>query len=433
MVWSDLVLFAASVSLGLCWLGLGLIVLLGGPAGARWVNHKARPSPSLQLVVGQQSDTGYAVRLPAYIPLLNMRWEVAGCQAEAYHRHGYLRERLRPHRRGAYNSLRRRFCISDCLGLFRYRWTATADSSLRVLPSLGAAPPEVLAKAWRAGSDLPSPEGKGGDALTDIRQYRSGDPFRHILWTLYARTQKLMVRVTEPAVSLDFGVCIYLATDQGDESAAAVARALLEGLDGPQWRFGADGMPGGTSSPSLALRWLSEAPVSAGLDLGPFLEQARADGFGRCVVLAKRGSAKAAEAHRLGMYSPIETTVVGSLSRFGRLLLTCGRVLAWLSLCWYFTPAPSLLACVGVAAAAASGVLTNRFPAAASCLSLGLLFWSLCSGCCAISNFRSGYSALRRSICAKVAWWGEPLFFWSPIFWGESAGYIPHYCQRRSL
>ena len=82
-----------------------------------------------------------------------------------------------------------------------------------------------------------------GDRV-EMRQYVAGDSPRMILWNVYARTRKLMVRVNERAFMLRPGACAYLIAGPGDEAAASVARTVIERkLLGESWAFGADGSP----------------------------------------------------------------------------------------------------------------------------------------------------------------------------------------------
>jgi hypothetical protein len=92
-----------------------------------------------------------------------------------------------------------------------------------------------------------------GDRL-ELRRYAPGDPARFIHWKVYARTQKLVVRMPERALARAQRVAAYLVAGPADAASAAAARvALEEGVLGADFRFGADGSPEPTRELASAL------------------------------------------------------------------------------------------------------------------------------------------------------------------------------------
>jgi hypothetical protein len=143
-----------------------------------------------------------------------------------------------------------------------------------------------------------------GDRV-DMRQYVRGDAPRTILWKVFARTRRLMVRVPERALAARPRVCSYLVGGPADEPAAALARVVLEkNLLGQDWRFGSDGESGHESRVDSALQRIAKSgnllrqgePPDAG-QLKAYLEQARCDGYAQCLLLLppKLGSAQRAD------------------------------------------------------------------------------------------------------------------------------------------
>ncbi|MEW6278594.1 MAG: DUF58 domain-containing protein, partial [Candidatus Eremiobacterota bacterium] len=121
----------------------------------------------------------------------------------------------------------------------------------------------------------------------EMRQYSPGDPPRLILWKVYARTRKLMVRVSERAIIVQPRTCSYLVAGTGDDAVASLARSVLEReLLGQGWRFGADGSPKPTSDLGEALRALARSgnPPNVPTGLAGFLQGAAADGYKSCLV-----------------------------------------------------------------------------------------------------------------------------------------------------
>ncbi len=94
----------------------------------------------------------------------------------------------------------------------------------------------------------------------EIRRYAPGDPVRHILWKVYARTRQLNVRVPERAIDRSRRTISYLLAGPEDEAAAAVARVALEqNLLGERWLFAADGSPEPQEEIEPALRAIARS------------------------------------------------------------------------------------------------------------------------------------------------------------------------------
>ena len=91
---------------------------------------------------------------------------------------------------------------------------------------------------------LPHPSGAPEGDRMEIRRYVPGDPVRHILWKVYARTRQLNVRVPEKAIDRSQRIVAYLLTGDGDGAAAGAARMALQNeLLGADWLFATDGFP----------------------------------------------------------------------------------------------------------------------------------------------------------------------------------------------
>lgn len=198
-------------------------------------------------------------------------------------------ERVTLARRGVYQEVVREWTVSDSLGLNRVRFTRTHRGEFQVIPALGRLHNQSLLVRWSSGDEISSPLGDPAGDRVDIRQYTRGDSPRTILWKVFARTRRLMVRVPERAVAAKPKVCAYLVTAPRDEAAAAVCRVILEGqMLGPDWRFGCDGAPGRDHQPEAALQRLCRSAQSVApqpQQLAEYLRDAQQDGYGQAVVV----------------------------------------------------------------------------------------------------------------------------------------------------
>lgn len=249
----------------------------------------------LDLVTGVASPS--ARQMPRFMPpLVEATTSILNppdfdCQ---WHRNpdGMRQEWLIPGRRCELEEgfrLRRRIQVKDVLGFCTIDWEQEEPLSLRVLPKPLPLGTQSLIKAWFRGDEHSDPRGEPTGDRVDMRRYAPGDPPRLLLWKIYARTGKLMVRVPENAVTTAPRTCAYLVAGPGDEEVASLARTLVESdLLGDGWRFGADGSTSDVEKKEEALRLIARSGnpgVISGEGLGGFLRDAAARGFGSCIVL----------------------------------------------------------------------------------------------------------------------------------------------------
>jgi hypothetical protein len=185
--------------------------------------------------------------------------------------------------------LRRRVIVKDVLGFCALDWEQEEPLSLRVLPKPMPLGSQSLIKAWFQGDEISDPRGEPTGDRVDMRRYSPGDPPRLLLWKIYARTGKLMVRVPEAAITTAPRTCAYLVAGPGDETVASLARTLVESnLLGDGWRFGADGSPSSVDKKEEALRVICRSGnpgIASGENLATFLRESASSGFGSCIVL----------------------------------------------------------------------------------------------------------------------------------------------------
>lgn len=185
--------------------------------------------------------------------------------------------------------LRRRIIVKDVLGFSAVDWVQEEPLSLAVHPKPMSLKAQSILRARFVGDELPDPTGQPTGDRVDMRQYSPGDPPRLLLWKVYARTGKLMVRVPEAAITSAPRTCAYLVAGPDDEMLATVARTIVEAnLLGQGWWFGADGSEGNVDKVEQALQLIARSGnpgVRTAHGLAAFLSKAAAEGFGSCLVM----------------------------------------------------------------------------------------------------------------------------------------------------
>ncbi|HPS79421.1 MAG TPA: DUF58 domain-containing protein, partial [Thermoanaerobaculaceae bacterium] len=240
----DLVVLAAA-GLGLLLLLL-LVLLVTVCSVVVHLRVKRAPGPeALRLESGGPQPTGWVLPVPRWLPLVEVEWTWSWppeISVIARPTHGRTREEVVPARRGEWPGLGRRLVVRDLTGLAAISWTVPAPTHVRVEPSRGALDQLTLLDTLAGGEELSEPRGAPLGDRVDMRQYTHGDSPRLILWKVYARTRKLLVRIPERAVTARPRACAYLVAGDGDEATAGLARVLAErGVLGDNWWFGADG------------------------------------------------------------------------------------------------------------------------------------------------------------------------------------------------
>jgi uncharacterized protein (DUF58 family) len=188
----------------------------------------------------------------------------------------------------------RRIELRDVFGLASLSLRKQLACSIDVLPHrgalLGLAPLQSLA----GGDDFPHPMGVAQGDRLELKRYAPGDPARFIHWKVYARTQRLVVRMPERALSRAYRVAAFLAAAEGDGASAAVARVALEqGALGGDFRFGADGAPSPTERVDqalVALRRSAAHRADSAKDLAAFVQEVEREGPAALVVFAAPGA-----------------------------------------------------------------------------------------------------------------------------------------------
>jgi hypothetical protein len=256
----------------------------------RWKRGATRSGLAVECMAIQ--ETGFLPPLPRWLPLLEYSWNwehPASVEVREGAHPDRRREFIIAQRRGAHSEICRRIMLRDVLGLAALEWATKESADVRFLPAKGSLDRMTLLDGLTGGDDLSDPRGMPEGDRIDMRQYTPGDSPRMILWKVYSRTRKLLVRVPERALTARPRFCAYFVAGPQDEPGAGFMRVVLErGFLGDGWRFGADGSPSTAGRLDEALDILMR---SAGVfpedatQLPAFLQQAQQDGFSACLVV----------------------------------------------------------------------------------------------------------------------------------------------------
>ena len=190
--------------------------------------------------------TGTGFRFPSlgrWLVLdVTVSWvEPEGLEVKLEPMEGLLSEVVTARERGRFTRLIRRFTVEDVFGLTRLSFDVEWKVTLCITPAAAKRGAELVAGRAQ-GDELANPAGRVEGDLVEMRQYAYGDSMRHVLWKVYARSRKLLVRMPERALSPGpVSVAFFVAGPQ-DEASAGAARLYVEsGLLGADLLFAADG------------------------------------------------------------------------------------------------------------------------------------------------------------------------------------------------
>jgi len=278
------------------------------------------------LTVGVETETTFRCsrfRLLA-VSEVSFDWVVPAAIAVRLVRDGaYFRELVTPLERGRFTSIVRRFSIHDVFGFATLRFRRRWETTLRIQPVPGRA--DVTLAIRRATDDGYShPSGQPLGELVEMRRYAAGDPMRHILWKVFARSRKLMVREPERAIAPKPAMVGFFVAGANDEPSASTARLFLEeGLLGADFVFAAEGSTRPTSNVGEAIEQVIESHAfrASGADsLGPLLRSVDRGRLDNLVVFAPSTDGAwvdkvLAAAKRLPLPPTVVMTVDGQLDR----------------------------------------------------------------------------------------------------------------------
>lgn len=253
-----------------------------------------RPGERWVLQTGAPWRTGYGVGVLSWLPLvrISLTWRSPrDVSVRLVPSRARLVEEIVAGRRGEAESLTRRWTVSDTFGLAQVSFDVSMAQPLKVLPDPGRLHPQELFQQMASGDVVSHPNGEPEGDFIEMRRYAPGDPLKRVLWKVFARTRKLLVRVPERAIAPRQKTLAYLVADRRDEPAAGTARAALEqGVFGPDFLFSADGESRGTREIGEAVEQIVRSASvefqGGGQGLSEFMARGHAEGARACVVFA---------------------------------------------------------------------------------------------------------------------------------------------------
>jgi hypothetical protein len=310
----DRVWYVAGVGLiGLCAVSL-LSVLVATLRMGLWLSSAgSRQLSQKQVVTGDRLfaetrrpvATGFRVPRLRFWPFVEPRiewFEPSYGEVQESREGALVAEHVRLWDHAEVRGVTRRVLVRDVFGLASITLRHRATLDLAVLPHAGALRSLPLLRSLAGGDDMPHPMGIAQGDRLELRRYAPGDPARFIHWKVYARTQKLVVRMPERALARAHRVAAFLIAGEQDAASAAAARvALEEAAFGTDFCFGADGSPEPARNlePALsAIRRSSAARAQSGKDLGSFVAKVEQEGPASFVLFVPPVLGPAVEAVR---------------------------------------------------------------------------------------------------------------------------------------
>jgi uncharacterized protein (DUF58 family) len=282
--------------LGLCALcALSLLWVLAASLRLYlWLRAQGTPEVRpLGVDTGRELDTHFALPRLRFWLFVEVRvsWLEPSDAAVRLLPDGALgREQVRFDDHGELRSVLRQIELRDVFGLAALTLRQRAPAGIDVLPQRGALLSLSPLQSLSGGDEVPHPLGVAQGDRLELKRYAPGDPARFIHWKVYARTQKLVVRMPERALSRAYRVAAFLAAGAGDGATAAVARVALEqGALGADFRFAAAGSPAPISRVDqglVALRRSAAHRTDGGGDLASFVTAVEKEGPAALVVFA---------------------------------------------------------------------------------------------------------------------------------------------------
>lgn len=189
-----------------------------------------RHIPELNTVeTGQRLQSGYRIYRPAYLPFIQIEVCVqpdAPFVARYDRKKNWIYETVTLTTRGRYERLVRTITVRDMFGISAVTFDHEAPFNAEIRPcSTVFDSIQFAARASGEGYSFPTGDAKG--ELVEMRRYQAGDPLRYILWRVFARSRKLLVRAPEPAVVEEQEMFLYFIAGQKDDDSASLTRSFL--------------------------------------------------------------------------------------------------------------------------------------------------------------------------------------------------------------
>jgi len=161
------------------------------------------------------------VPFPTWIPCLSIDWTwedafAPRVETRLERRGGRLGETVRPLRRGQLDGVTRKVTVGDVLGIASITWRVRDPVPVSIAPWRGMMDSVEVWTRMTSGDGESNPTGEPVGDYIEMRRYSPGDSPKLLLWKVYARTRKLLVRVPERAVTPQPRTCAYLVPGPHD-------------------------------------------------------------------------------------------------------------------------------------------------------------------------------------------------------------------------
>lgn len=291
----DLVISAASFILGLLVIVLMVCVLINALRLHLRLRREEQDIGTLKLETGYPRTTDYQLAI-GYFPFTEITWSwTYPVQTDVVTTSTFktITETVTAQQRCQADHITRHFVVKDIIGLARMEWERTFPTAVTVIPNQENFSANQVLPSVSDGDEDSNPYGAPKGDRIEMRKYSNGDSSRDIIWKIYARTRKLMVRIPERAITAQPRSCAYLIGAHGDSSSASLARTILERhMLGDNWGFGADGTPGVITNLGQAIQAIAQSGNYALMsaheakitNLSAFLREAEAIGYNNCLI-----------------------------------------------------------------------------------------------------------------------------------------------------
>ena len=291
----DLVISAASFILGLLVIILMVCVLINALRLHLRLRREEQDLGTLKLETDYARTTDYQLNF-CYFPFTEITWSwTYPVQVEVSTTSTFksISETVTARHRCQADHITRHFVVKDIIGLARMEWERTFPTAVTIIPKQENFSANQVLPSVSDGDEDSNPYGAPKGDRIEMRKYTNGDSSRDIIWKVYARTHKLMVRVPERAITAQPRSCAYLIGACGDDTSASLARTILERhMLGDNWGFGADGTPGVITNLGQAVQAIAQSgnyalvsPEQAKItNLSAFLIEAEARGYNNCLI-----------------------------------------------------------------------------------------------------------------------------------------------------
>ena len=235
-------------AVALMWIAFGAILITVTLLGAILVFVKTRRQNRHVILndkneVGGRIDSDYRVYRAFFLPFVTVECALV---EDIFRRHprrarAWEGEYLEPVGRGRLSALHRTISVRDIFGMTEISFTLKQSVDIEIAPASGHFEQYVF-KSHSSGEDGYShPDGSPKGDLVEMRRYQAGDPLRLVLWRVFARSRKLVVRMPEPTITEQNDMFVYFVSGAQDEESASVARSFLATFDDDGACFAADG------------------------------------------------------------------------------------------------------------------------------------------------------------------------------------------------